>query len=180
MKKGIILISLLLLLTPVAFALGRNDGSSKAHSIEFDWENGHVQEPGAFWYRVALAPVFAMQDPELYLTLTNLSTDTASLILHATISGDLVEIEYKIAGGGSRTREMDTNLFAPHEEYIFLTLTSDKKVSLSADLTDRATSDVISPSVDSKADSYLVRGKDGIVYIQCGAERYSLTGARLQ
>ncbi len=177
MKKVHIIFALLILATPI-FALGRNDGSSKAHSIDFDWENGHVQEPGAFWYRVALAPVFAMQEPELFLTLTNLSTDSASLSLYATMDDDFMEMNYKMAGGDSRTRELDTDMFAPHYQYIYLTLTSDKRVSLFASLQDKASSDVQSPTVDAKGETRLVRGNDGVLYVERGDERYTLTGAR--
>lgn len=177
MKKVHIILALLILATPI-FALGRNDGSSKAHSIDFDWVNGHVQEPGAFWYRVAVAPVFELQDPELLLTLTNLSTDSATLSLYATMDDNFVEMNYKIAGGDSRTRELDTDMLAPHYQYIYLTLTSDKKVSLFASLQDKAASDVQSPTVDAKGETRLVRGNDGVLYIERGDERYTLTGAR--
>ena len=113
MKKVHIILALLILATPI-FALGRNDGSSKAHSIDFDWDKVFVQEPGAFWYRVAVAPVFELQDPELLLTLTNLSTDSATLSLHATMDDNFVEMNYKMAGGDSRTRELETDMLAPH------------------------------------------------------------------
>lgn len=178
MKKVHVILALLILATPI-FALGRNDGSSKAHSIDFDWANGHTQEPGAFWYRVALAPVFELQDPELSLTLTNLSTDSTSLSLYATMGDDFMEMNYKIAGGDSRTRELDTDMLLPHYQYIYLTLTSDKPVSLFATLKDRTASAVQSPTVGADVSTRLVRGSDGVLYIQHGEERYTLTGARL-
>lgn len=178
MKKVHIILALLILATPI-FALGRNDGSSKAHSIDFDWEKVYVQEPGAFWYRVAVAPIFELQDPELLLTLTNLSTDSATLSLYATMDDNFVEMNYKMAGGDSRTRELDTDMLAPHYQYIYLTLTSDQKVSLSASLKDKAASDVQSPTMDAESTTRLVRGNDGVLFIERGDERYTLTGARL-
>ena len=178
MKKVHIILALLILATPI-FALGRNDGSSKAHSIDFDWDKVFVQEPGAFWYRVAVAPIFELQDPELLLTLTNLSTDSATLSLHATMDDNFVEMNYKMAGGDSRTRELETDMLAPHYQYIYLTLTSDQKVSLSASLKDKAASDVQSPTMDAESTTRLVRGNDGVLFIERGDERYTLTGARL-
>ena len=178
MKKVNIVLALLILATPI-FALGRNDGSSKAHSIDFDWDKVFVQEPGAFWYRVAVAPIFELQDPELLLTLTNLSTDSATLSLHATMDDNFVEMNYKMAGGDSRTRELETDMLAPHYQYIYLTLTSDQKVSLSASLKDKAASDVQSPTMDAESTTRLVRGNDGVLFIERGDERYTLTGARL-
>lgn len=178
MKKVHIVLALLILATPI-FALGRNDGSSKAHSIDFDWDKVFVQEPGAFWYRVAVAPIFELQDPELLLTLTNLSTDSATLSLHATMDDNFVEMNYKMAGGDSRTRELETDMLAPHYQYIYLTLTSDQKVSLSASLKDKAASDVQSPTMDAESTTRLVRGNDGVLFIERGDERYTLTGARL-
>lgn len=178
MKKVHIIFALLILATPI-FALGRNDGSSKAHSIDFDWDKVFVQEPGAFWYRVAVAPIFELQDPELLLTLTNLSTDSATLSLHATMDDNFVEMNYKMAGGDSRTRELETDMLAPHYQYIYLTLTSDQKVSLSASLKDKAASDVQSPTMDAESTTRLVRGNDGVLFIERGDERYTLTGARL-
>ena len=178
MKKVHIILALLIIATPI-FALGRNDGSSKAHSIDFDWDKVFVQEPGAFWYRVAVAPVFELQDPELLLTLTNLSTDSATLSLHATMDDNFVEMNYKMAGGDSRTRELETDMLAPHYQYIYLTLTSDQKVSLSASLKDKAASDVQSPTMDAESTTRLVRGNDGVLFIERGDERYTLTGARL-
>lgn len=178
MKKVHIILALLIIATPI-FALGRNDGSSKAHSIDFDWDKVFVQEPGAFWYRVAVAPVFELQDPELLLTLTNLSTDSATLSLHATMDDNFVEMNYKMAGGDSRIRELETDMLAPHYQYIYLTLTSDQKVSLSASLKDKAASDVQSPTMDAESTTRLVRGNDGVLFIERGDERYTLTGARL-
>ena len=178
MKKVHIIFALLILATPI-FALGRNDGSSKAHSIDFDGDKVFVQEPGAFWYRVAVAPIFELQDPELLLTLTNLSTDSATLSLHATMDDNFVEMNYKMAGGDSRTRELETDMLAPHYQYIYLTLTSDQKVSLSASLKDKAASDVQSPTMDAESTTRLVRGNDGVLFIERGDERYTLTGARL-
>lgn len=178
MKKVHIILALLILATPI-FALGRNDGSSKAHSIDFDWDKVYIQEPGAFWYRVAVAPIFELQDPELLLTLTNLSTDSATLSLYATMDDNFVEMNYKMAGGDSRTRELDTDMLAPHYQYIYLTLTSDQKVSLSASLKDKAASDVQSPTMDAESTTRLVRGNDGVLFIERGDERYTLTGARL-
>lgn len=178
MKKVHIILALLIIATPI-FALGRNDGSSKAHSIDFDWDKVFVQEPGAFWYRVAVAPIFELQDPELLLTLTNLSTDSATLSLHATMDDNFVEMNYKMAGGDSRTRELETDMLAPHYQYIYLTLTSDQKVSLSASLKDKAASDVQSPTMDAESTTRLVRGNDGVLFIERGDERYTLTGARL-
>jgi hypothetical protein len=178
MKKVHIILALLIIATPI-FALGRNDGSSKAHSIDFDWDKVFVQEPGAFWYRVAVTPVFELQDPELLLTLTNLSTDSATLSLHATMDDNFVEMNYKMAGGDSRTRELETDMLAPHYQYIYLTLTSDQKVSLSASLKDKAASDVQSPTMDAESTTRLVRGNDGVLFIERGDERYTLTGARL-
>ena len=178
MKKVHIIFALLILAAPI-FALGRNDGSSKAHSIDFDWDKVFVQEPGAFWYRVAVAPIFELQDPELLLTLTNLSTDSATLSLHATMDDNFVEMNYKMAGGDSRTRELETDMLAPHYQYIYLTLTSNQKVSLSASLKDKAASDVQSPTMDAESTTRLVRGNDGVLFIERGDERYTLTGARL-
>ena len=89
-----------------------------------------------------------------------------------------VEMNYKIAGGDSRTRELDTDMLAPHYQYIYLTLTSDKRVSLFASLQDKAASDVQSPTVDAKGETRLVRGNDGVLYVERGDERYTLTGAR--
>ena len=182
MKKTNIIIALLLLLTPAAFALGRNDGSSKAHSIEFDWVNGHTQDLGYKWYRIDADTLWNYEYPEMTLTLTNLSEDSVSLTMDVTMP----EVEgiptkyYSMAAGESKQWIITSDQFwqlAP--EVLFITLTTNQRISITASVREETETDVLSPAV-TPANKRPVRiSANGVPYIEHNGMRYSLTGSRL-
>ena len=181
MKKANIIIALLLLIAPSAFALGRNDGSSKAHSIEFDWVNGHTQEPGYKWYRIDADTLWNYEYPEMTLTLTNLSEDSVSLTMDVTMPevDGIPTKYYSMAAGESKQWIITSDQFwqlAP--EVIFITLTTDQRISIMASVREEIFSDIATPSVPASAGRLRI-GTDGVPYIERGGVRYSMTGTRL-
>lgn len=182
MKKTNIIIALLLLLTPAAFALGRNDGSSKAHSIEFDWVNGHTQEPGYKWYRIDADTLWNYEYPEMTLTLTNLSEDSVSLTMDVTMPevDGIPTKYYSMAAGESKQWIITSDQFwqlAP--EVLFITLTTNQRISITASVREETETGVLSPAVTPDNKRSVRFGADGVPYIEHNGMRYSLTGSRL-
>ena len=56
--KKFFLLSIASMMTVFAMAIGRNDGSTKANAIDFDWENQMEHTSGTKWYRVNLDPLY--------------------------------------------------------------------------------------------------------------------------
>lgn len=100
MKKVYLLIVAAMLCCLPTMAIGRGDGSTKANAIEFDWENGSVQEASAsaVWYRVSLDPVYQEETPTLAIFLTNLTDNTANVHIQGTLAGQAEKRDYVLSG----------------------------------------------------------------------------------
>lgn len=180
--KRFVLAIMMVVFAGAIFALGRNDGSSKVNSISFDWINGHTQEAGYKWYHVLMDTVYNYELPQTTLTLTNLSEDSVFMTLEATIP-DLEGIpakHYAMAAGESKNWTISSDeLFQVMPDFIFITLTTDQRISITASVEEEVTSDVSTPVVNTHPDAHIRVGSDGVLYIERGNERYSLTGGKL-
>ena len=135
MKKFFLLI-MASLMTTFAMAIGRNDGSTKANSIDFDWDRGVEHDSGTKWYRVDLAPLYEEENPSLTLYLTNPSNvvgTSVSVHMKATIAGQEEEKDYTIAARQYKSFTANASmLIRMKQTEIYLTLNSNGKIKLSA------------------------------------------------
>ncbi len=133
--KKILLILVAAMMTLTGFAAGTGDGSSKANAIEFDWTNGNTQEAGtALWYVVRLEERLAeVDDPNIALYLTNLSSSSADVHISAVIAGEEEARNYTIAGNGSRTWSSSASMLVKmgYKE-MFVKLTTTQQIHLAA------------------------------------------------
>ena len=91
--KKFFLLTMASLMTVFAMAIGRNDGSTKANAIDFDWDKGVTHNGGTLWYRVDLAPLYEEENPSLTLYLTNPSNEVGTSVdvsMQATVAGQSV------------------------------------------------------------------------------------------
>ena len=101
MKKFLTLVVALVMVIPM-MAIGRNDGSTKANAIDFDWEAPMTHDPstgaGATkWYRVDLAPLYEEESPALNLFLANKDAfNDTHTSLKATVAGQTDEKSFTI------------------------------------------------------------------------------------
>ena len=81
------------------------NGSTKANAIEFDWDNGHVQEGSqTLWYRVPLDPLYQEENPSLTLHMVSQTLqDTVTVTLQATVAGQSEERTYTIMPGKTQS-----------------------------------------------------------------------------
>lgn len=88
--KRLFLTLFAVLMTMAMFAVGMNDGSSKANAKEYNWQTGELDvTAGKVWYRIDLIPVTKMEDPTLGLVFRNNSlTEDCSLDL--TVFSDVL------------------------------------------------------------------------------------------
>ena len=102
--KRVLLFIVAALLTFPTMAIGRGDGSTKANAIEFDWENGNVQEASANskWYRVPLDTIYHQETPTLAIFLTNLTDNSANVHISGTLAGQTEQRDYTLAGKEQR------------------------------------------------------------------------------
>jgi hypothetical protein len=135
MKKFLTLVVALAMVIP-AMAIGRNDGSTKANAIDFDWEAPmtHPGGPDAKWYRVDLAPLYEEETPALNLFLANKDAfNDAHTSLKATVAGQTEEKSFTIGPKQQKVWSANaTMLVRLKQKEIYLTLKSDGSVLLSA------------------------------------------------
>ncbi|MBO5619736.1 MAG: hypothetical protein J5902_07110 [Paludibacteraceae bacterium] len=133
MKKFLLLIAAVLT-TISAMAIGDNSGSTKANAIEFNWEDGNVHENGTKWYRVLLDPLYEEENPSLTLYMTNPSRDNSvDVSMVATVAGETENKSYSIAPHQNKSWTANASaLVRMKQKEIYLTLTSNGKVMLSA------------------------------------------------
>ena len=131
MKKFLTLVVALVMVIPV-MAKGRNDGSSQANAIDFVWGTPMTHSGGTKWYVVNLDPLRDFKSPALTLSLTNKSaTSAVHTRLQASLAGKSVDKSYTIAPKQQRNwTESATALV--HMSEVYLTLTSDGAVEISA------------------------------------------------
>ena len=124
------------LMTLSAMAIGDNDGSTKANAKEFDWDKGVTHPGGTLWYRVDLAPLYEEENPSLTLYLTNPSNvvgSTVDVSMKATVAGQEESKDYTIAARQYKTYTANAKaLITLHQTEIYLTLTSNGVLKLSA------------------------------------------------
>ena len=132
--KKFFLLSIASMMTVFAMAIGRNDGSTKANAIDFDWENPMEHTSGTKWYRVNLDPLYEEETPALNLFLANKDVrDSAHVSLRATVAGQTDEKTFNIAPKQQRVWSANaTMLVRLKQKEIYLTLTSDGPVMMSA------------------------------------------------
>ena len=133
MKKFLTLVVALVTVIPM-MAIGRNDGSTKANAIDFDWESPMSHDAGTKWYRVDLAPLYEEESPALNLFLANKDAfNDTHTSLKATVAGQTDEKSFTIHPKQQRVWSANaTMLVRLKQSEIYLTLTSDGPVMMSA------------------------------------------------
>lgn len=143
MKKVYLLIVAAMLCCLPTMAIGRGDGSTKANAIEFDWENGSVQEASAsaVWYRVSLDPVYQEETPTLAIFLTNLTDNTANVHIQGTLAGQTEKRDYVLSGKEYRVwTAAGGMLIQMKQKEVYLCLTTDQRIAVTSKV--YATSDI--------------------------------------
>ena len=133
MKKFLTFVVALVMTIPM-MAIGRNDGSTKANAIDFDWEAPMTHTSGTKWYRVDLAPLYEEETPALNLFLANKDAfNETHTSLKATVAGQTDEKSFNIGPKQQRVWSANaTMLVRLKQKEIYLTLTSDGPVLMSA------------------------------------------------
>jgi len=133
MKKFLTLVVALVMVIPM-MAIGRNDGSTKANAIDFSWDSVMTHPAGTKWYRVDLAPLYEEETPALNLFLANKDPfNDANTSLKATVAGQTDEKSFTIHPKQQRVWSANaTMLIRLKQKEIYLTLTSDREVKMSA------------------------------------------------
>lgn len=135
MKKFLTLVVALAMVIP-SMAIGRNDGSTKANAIDFDWDKGVEHVSGTKWYRVDLAPLYEEENPSLTLYLTNPSNTVGTSVdvsMQATVAGQTESKDYTIAARQYKTYTANASMLVRMKQTeIYLTLTANGRIKLSA------------------------------------------------
>ena len=133
MKKFLTLVVALVTVIPM-MAIGRNDGSTKANAIDFDWESPMSHDAGTKWYRVDLAPLYEEESPALNLFLANKDAfNDTHTSLKATVAGQTDEKSFTIHPKQQRVWSANATMLVRLKQVeIYLTLTSDGPVMMSA------------------------------------------------
>ena len=133
MKKFLTLVVALVMVIPM-MAVGRNDGSTKANAINFSWDSVMTHSGGTKWYHVDLAPLYEEESPALNLFLANKDAfNDANTSLKATVAGQTDEKSFTIHPKQQRVWSANaTMLIRLKQKEIYLTLTSDREVKMSA------------------------------------------------
>jgi len=133
MKKFLTLVAALVM-TISMMAIGRNDGSTKANAIDFDWEAPMAHSGGTKWYVVNLDPLYEEETPALNLFLANKDAfNETHTSLKATVAGQTEEKSFTIGPKQQRVWSANaTMLVRLKQKEIYLTLTSDGPVMMSA------------------------------------------------
>ena len=133
MKKFLTLVVAVMMTIPMV-AIGRNDGSTKANAIDFDWETPMTHTGGTKWYVVNLDPLYEEETPALNLFLANKDPfNETHTSLKATVAGQTEEKSFTIGPKQQRVWSANaTMLVRLKQKEIYLTLTSDGPVMMSA------------------------------------------------
>ena len=132
--KKFFLLTLASLMTVFAMAKGDGSGSTKANAIEFDWDKGNVHMSGTKWYHVDLTPLYEEENPSLTLYVTNPDrSNSVNADLVATVAGETETKHYVVSPHEHQTYTANaTVLVRMRQTEIYLTLTTDGTVNLSA------------------------------------------------
>ena len=133
MKKFLTFVVALSMTIPM-MSIGRNDGSTKANAIDFDWETPMTHTSGTKWYVVNLDPLYEEETPALNLFLVNKDAfNETHTSLKATVAGQTEEKSFTIGPKQQRVWSANaTMLVRLKQKEIYLTLTSDGPVLMSA------------------------------------------------
>ena len=141
MKKFLTLVVALAMTIPM-MAIGRNDGSTKANAIDFDWDKGLEHDSGTKWYRVDLAPLYEEENPSLALYLTNPSNAVGTSVdvsMQATVAGQTESSDYTIYARQYKTYSANASMLVRMKQTeIYLTLTTNGRIKLSAKVFEEA------------------------------------------
>jgi len=134
--KKFFLLTMASMMTVFAMAIGDNDGSTKANAIDFDWDKGVEHTGGTKWYHVDLAPLYQEDNPSLTLYLTNPSNwvgTSVDVSMTAYVAGQTESKSYSIAAHQYKTYTANASMLVRMKQTeIYLTLTTDGRVKLSA------------------------------------------------
>jgi len=134
--KKLFLLTMASVMTICAMAKGTNDGSTKANAKEFDWDKGITHDGGTLWYRVDLAPLYDEENPSLTLYLTNPSNDVGTSVdvsMQANVAGQSESKDYTISARQYKTYTANAKMLVTLKQTeIYLTLTSNGRIKLSA------------------------------------------------
>lgn len=134
--KKFFLLTIASMVTVFAMAIGDNSGSTKANAIDFDWDKGVEHLGGTKWYRVDLAPLYEEDNPSLTLYLTNPSNAVGTSVdvsMQATVAGQQESKDYTIAARQYKTYTANASMLVRMKQHeIYLTLTSNGRIKLSA------------------------------------------------
>ena len=133
MKKFFLLIMASMMAVSM-MAVGTGDGSSKANAIEFDWDKANPHAAGTKWYHVDLTPLYQEENPSLTLYVTNPSHDKSiEVSMTATVAGETETKHYTLSPHEHQIYSANaTMLVQLHQTEIYLTLTTDGEVLMSA------------------------------------------------
>ena len=133
MKKFFLLIMASMMAVSM-MAVGTGDGSSKANAIEFDWDKANPHAAGTKWYHVDLTPLYQEENPSLTLYVTNPSRDKSiEVSMTATVAGETETKHYTLSPHKHQIYSANaTMLVQLHQTEIYLTLTTDGEVLMSA------------------------------------------------
>lgn len=135
MKKSLLLSAICCL----TLTLWAGDGSSKKSPIEFDWENGNMQEATskAIWYRVNLDKLYTEANPALALYIINETDSTIHVQADATLLSQQESREYDIAPYQNKIWSVPVDLLVRMKATeCFLTMTTNGKIRISANVQD--------------------------------------------
>ena len=133
MRKFLSFVVALVMAIPV-MAIGRNDGSTKANAIDFDWEAPMTHDGGTKWYVVYLDPLYEEETPALNLFLANKDPlHETQTTLKATVAGQTEEKSFVIGPKQQKVWSANaTMLVRLKQKEIYLTLNSTGPVLMSA------------------------------------------------
>lgn len=139
---------LLLMQAMFAAAAGAGTGYNKSDAIDFDWENGHRQDVVVVfdprfpdivdtynyrWYKVDMTPLYEEDNPVLALYLTNLEDQEVQVKIVAQLESQTEEREYTLPAEGFKIWSISAvTLKKMKTEFVWIQLTSDHEVALSA------------------------------------------------
>ena len=134
--KKLFLLTMAFCMSVSMMAIGRNDGSTKANAIDFDWDRGIEHTGGTKWYRVDLKLLYEEENPTLTLYLTNPSNEVNTSVdvsMKATVAGQSEEKNYTIAARQYKAYTANAMMLVRMKQTeIYLTLTSNGRIKLSA------------------------------------------------
>ena len=111
MKNKLFTLLFALLTSTTLFAIGRNDGSTQANAIDFDWDNGLVHNTGTKWYCLDLEPLYYGVDSLRFIITNPFDTESVDITCQTSIGGETNTVSQTIAPLSSyKVLELDPKL----------------------------------------------------------------------